>query len=1160
MIAENRDLSEENALAGQHISDCRDYIPPCMHSANAFGEQPIPAYSPTPTFFQAQTTEVWTIPPATASIWPYEEMYRDEVKLQGRRPYDYDKRLQYAEEYFDKFEPDRSLIIYYANYSNPANSGEEQRYLIAGIARLKQIANTRTYAGASKEDREKYGGAFIWQRDITSHYPDQGVRIPYHRYLDSPDAFARIAVFPSNPRPYKYGTRLLSDDDALEVVEQLLDATYELQALGDTSENWSQRQEWLRGLVAELWQSRGVYPGFDEVLKYVGFDLALPYWKEMCERGHEVAAKTRLVSYLEEEVKSIPGLELSQSEEARIRRKWKLRTQIERQLLRDVLPRIALTSEQIKRIVEQGREAYGIQSSLGEVANNPYILCEEYVGDSPDDTLSFSKVDHAVLPLPNLEAEALAEPDDARRLRALCVTELQQRSEHTFLPTEQVLDRINTRLARLPDWKQNVFTDMYFEVDKDTLQPKLKMREDADRSYLYLKSVFDDERTVETILRDLAKRPAHVPRTPTTEAHWREQLTDANCDLNQESPAHYASIVQSQAEVCAQIFGQPIAILTGQAGSGKTNVIKALLASIMRADGHGASFQLLAPTGKAADRLRAMSGKQAVTVHSFLAKRGWLNDNLTFKRDGGERERSTHTIIVDEASMLDLTLIATLFKAIDWNTVKRLILVGDPNQLPPIGRGRVFADLIEWIREARPEAHGHLTHNVRQAQARIQGEGTAILELAAAFQASSRLIGADGTNKEDAEAMLQRVQEGGDVDRDLRVVYWRDEADLAPQLIQTMLNDLADDSSQTEDGRPPMDVWRRGTSQGEERLPEKSQILTPYRSETFGTERLNQLVQEHLHGLHTGDQRPEALDGIMVGDKVIQIRNRPPSRPIVAYNTDLRENQRVEVYNGEIGFAYVHGFDKSRPWGRLERLQVTFARKPKLRVGYGRNLGKRSPDERVEDNLELAYAISIHKAQGSEFERTYLVVPKHKTGLLSTELFYTALTRATTHCTLFVQEDISPLLRMHRRENAHLLKINSSLFKFRPVPDELIQPGSWYEQGRIHRTLADQLVRSKSEVIIANLLFDREIDFQYEWQLTAPDGSFYLPDFTLHVHGQTYYWEHWGLHDQTEYAARMEKKKRWYEQHFPGKLVETWETTNLSQEAAALIDSLLEPR
>jgi hypothetical protein len=227
-------------------------------------------------------------------------------------------------------------------------------------------------------------------------------------------------------------------------------------------------------------------------------------------------------------------------------------------------------------------------------------------------------------------------------------------------------------------------------------------------------------------------------------------------------------------------------------------------------------------------------------------------------------------------------------------------------------------------------------------------------------------------------------------------------------------------------------------------------------------------------------------------------------------------------------------------------------------VGYGRGLGKR-PDGRwlrredIDENLELAYAVSIHKAQGSEFDRVYFVVPKHKQTLLSRELFYTALTRAARHCTLLIEEDISPLLSMRRLERSHLLRINASLFSFRPVPDDLRTLGGWYQEGKIHSTLTEYMVRSKSEVIIANLLFDREIPFEYEAPLFAPDGTFYLPDFTIKWQGQDWYWEHLGRLEDEDYRNHWETKRTWYDGHFPGRLVTTVDSGDLTKDATDLI-------
>ena len=121
------------------------------------------------------------------------------------------------------------------------------------------------------------------------------------------------------------------------------------------------------------------------------------------------------------------------------------------------------------------------------------------------------------------------------------------------------------------------------------------------------------------------------------------------------------------------------------------------------------------------------------------------------------------------------------------------------------------------------------------------------------------------------------------------------------------------------------------------------------------------------------------------------------------------------------------------------------------------------------------------------------------------------------------------------------------------MPEELLYVRNWYKSNKKLATLSDYLVRSKSEVIIANLLTKNEIPFEYETPLYAPDGTFYLPDFTVKFRGDTYYWEHWGRMDLPDYRAHTEEKQKWYAKHFPGKLIETYEDNNLTTIVEQLI-------
>ena len=684
------------------------------------------------------------------------------------------------------------------------------------------------------------------------------------------------------------------------------------------------------------------------------------------------------------------------------------------------------------------------------------------------------------------------------------------------------------------------------EVEQEVLEPALTYRETNETLFLYLATAFEDERNVERTLRSLIRRPDVELRHPVTAKTWEGLLTDSDSPVSKSYPREYGAVVKAQAASCQAVFRKPVIVLSGEAGTGKTTLVKAIIEAIQKGHGPGNMVKLLAPTGKAADQLREKTGRDARTIHSFLASQGWLNDNLVFKRRGGTRDDSTNTLIIDESSMLNLSMVSTLFRAINWNTIQRLILVGDPNQLPPIGTGKVFADIIDWLKTEAPENIAELTSNMRQMENRLSGRGTGILDLARLFR---RVELADVKVAEEdikEEAMFDRLLDGGDVDRDLRVVYWNHAEELDELLLSLVVKDMEADTETAFDPDQPWELWRHYlTPEGTPR-PERSQVLTPYRGEITGTEHLNQVVQNQRSRRLL--ETKGSLAGITFFDKVIQVQNRTGRKQLWAYDTRTRKSRRVDVFNGEIGTVKVHGFDRKKwKWNNfhLEKIQVQFSRKEAVWVNY-------ESDSQTEENLELGYAISVHKAQGSEFERIYFVVPKHRKSLLWRELFYTGLTRAKSHCTLLIEEDIAPLLRLRRREMSQLARINSSLFVFRPVDAAMEDLASWYQEGKIHKALTGDMVRSKSEVIIANLLHARDIPFTYEMPLRAPDGTMKLPDFTVQWAGQTWYWEHEGMLHDSKYRAAQKEKHHWYTDHgFAGRLIVTTEGTGFDSKVAA---------
>jgi len=1130
-ISHSKNVEYEIKCAGEHSSKL-DIPPPCALSCNAFGSESIRCLHNPPEWFNG-AQGVWAdVPPYTVNIWPYEQMYTDEVIATAAkgRSYNHDTRRKLSKEYFDKLTPNETVLVYYSNYSNPFSDEEKQRYIVVGIARLNEpVGKEQFFENVSDENKRDYANGLVWQRSLTSAYPEQGMRIPYDLYYENQKILDNIIIEPDNPRAFKYATREISDDDLITLVERFIGVADYLTEINDTSQNWDLRKQWLTELLSDLWKNRGAYPGFPQVLNYL----------DRAELAKRYLAETRTNG-------SVSAYEAIKAEllgDPKMKRTIALKGKDKECLLLDIIPRFNLTKEQIAALIDKGGADNGIVVSAKEIAENPYLLCEQYIGNNQDDVISFYQIDNGALPSPEYGVEKMSDADSAERFRALCVDALRWDNTHTFTPSERILDLVNHRVSKMRDWRQNAFADVYFEVDRETLAKAITFRTDekSDRLYLYLNEVYEDERLVESTLKNLATRADILLKQPVTADKFKDTLFEGASPLVRIP--EYSEAIQKQAEVCAEVFRKGLCVISGAAGTGKTSLVSRIIEKIKQTEGAGVSIKLLAPTGKAAERIREKTGQTATTIHSLIASGGWLNDNVSFKRSGGKQDKDVNTVIIDETSMVDLSLLATLFRAIHWNNVKRLILVGDPNQLPPIGRGKVFSDTIEWLRNDYPENVGELKHNIRQMENRINNRGTGIVDLAEILIQEKQ----NDIPKSAREEVLRKIQEGDVVDKDLTVRYWQNVDDLDELLRLELMQDLGVGKEPEKLPEYWMNACKLPNSQ--DRNPSFFQILSPFRGDEHGTDRLNATLQKLLNG---GWSSKFTLDTITLFDKVIQFINRPRSRPIYAYNWETSKNEWIEVFNGDMGFAYLHPFDKSklRYMNRLEHFNVKFKGKSNFSVGYGTGLGKNDRGWYIKeppiDNLELAYAISVHKSQGSEFGTVYLILPKRKSSTLSMELLYTAVTRAKGKLVLFIQEDISALSCLTKIERSAVRRINSSVFKFEPLPEQLSYLPSYYEEYKVISTLEDYFVRSKSEALIANTLHLTELDFSYEKPLFAPDGTMYLPDFTVTFQGNDYYWEHWGLLDKERYAAQTEVKKKWYEKHFPGRLIETNEGNDIS--------------
>lgn len=1130
-IAKERDIEWESRpdVSGKHCS-LLDRQPPCCVSCNAFGKEATKLFVSPPSFFDC-TGVLIDLPPATSCTWDYESMYSDEAKtdLRGEQQYNSDKRLSLAKQYFGSLTPDKTIVIYYSNYSNPFSEEELNKYVVVGISKLKEIGDILYFNDVSQQISEKYSGGFVWQMPIRSAYPEEGFYIPYDKYADDPDILERLVFVPDNSRNFKFATRTVGDDDMINLIERFISITNVLIELDDGTHVWKDKKKWLIGLLSDIWKSRGDYPGLPQVLAYLNREDLTQSYLEHSAHGNSVKAYKDIISEI--------------SKDKTTSRKILLLGESKSKLLTEVLPLFNLSRVQISSLIDFNGEDNSVTASADDIIANPYILCEQYVGSNPDDSISFYQIDNGILHSSQND-KSLFDAGSAERFRALCVEAL-KRDNNSFTSAQHLLDLVNVRTSQMHERRKYAFNSRYFDVDRDTLSKALQFRKHSDGNlYLYLKDVYEDELLIRKTLENLISRPDIHLKLPVTTDSFYNHLYDDSSLLKDEDDYKFA--IRHQAEVCSQLFTKGLCVISGSAGTGKTTLIKSFINQILKTEGSGTCISLLAPTGKAADRIREKIGNEsgknriARTIHSLLKENGWLNKNNLFKRKGGTQVKGVSTFIIDESSMIDLGLFATLFRAIKWNNIKRLILIGDPNQLPPIGRGKVFSDIIEWLKvnnEERSSCLGYLEHNIRLLNNAVINAGRGIPDLAQILMQERQT---DGTiSKFQREKILLQIQNGGKIDNDLTIVYWN-----SPDELNQLINDNL--HKDLDDNELPNDLeskWLRAIDLGDcKKNPYLLQVISPFRGEEHGTDSLNIMLQKLLNGKNSN----KILDGIAYFDKVIQCVNRSYAGKysIKAYNFITEILEPVELFNGEMGFTSYDLLDKTN-WHKhsnISRFVVKFNDKHHLHVQYSKNNPKPS------DNLELAYAISVHKSQGSEFDIVYAVIPKKRSILLTMELLYTAVTRAQKKLVLFLQDDVETLSRLTKIEQSAIRRINSSVFHFVPIPHELSYPISCFDEYKVHSTFSEYFVRSKSEVIIANSLHQAELDFFYEKPLKAKDNTMFLPDFTVMFQGEEHYWEHCGLLNLPDYAAHWNKKELWYNKHFPGKLLITREGNDLSSQ------------
>ena len=1048
-----------------------------------------------------------------------------------------ENQLALLDTFFNALRPRESLCFFYAKRT-PLS--EQSRRVIVGVGRVLSVGEPAEYASNVKNPPLR---AILWERNVGhSVRPDfaDGFLFPYHEALVlaeqegvSPEEFVAFAP-DEHFDAYSYGSDLLPHDGA---VASLIACAATLHHIRNRIEGpWDEALAWIDTQLNRLWKARGGFPGLGSSLSAFGYEWGfqhgtlLAYEIElMAERKGETDPWT-LVDAVMKDPSLLHG-SMARLLSPSLRRGWQQLTAECRALLK-LLARCALSEDQALRFYDgTERSEAGIELTDADLIANPYLLFE---GDRRAiDPIAYRTVDRGVHPAAD-SFRTVDDPADQRRVRALAIDLLDEAAAegHTLLPRSWLISRARERALQPPcPLGENVLdaTEDFFgsTIERSTT----RTGEPAHQL----------DRLVEcrTIIRkEILGRKRGRPHKAVHD--W---LGIVNKELTEPLPKDADEREQEErarkekAAALKQMFRSRLSVLIGSAGTGKTTLLKMLCSLLPEQD-----VLLLAPTGKARVRLEERTGRRGSgqTLAQFLIGLHRYNGatGAYFPNRSAPRCADYRTVIVDECSMLTEEQLAALIDAL--RNVERLVLVGDPRQLPPIGAGRPFSDIVRELEPQEWEDAGAETFVPRCASGyaeltitrRQQGSLRADMLLASHFNGSPIDPGAD--------AILDDAASGSD--SLLRLVQWDHPDELHEKLVGEFVHGLQLSGTDDEVGfelslggtrykEAPHAFFRNkyGDHPGAAAKAEAWQILSPVRAGMVGVDALNRMIQTRFRtevreraereGWRRRVPQPVGPQAILYGDKVINVVNQR--------RTDVWPAPDGEAYvaNGDIGIVvgqYKGRNFKGLPW----KIEVEFA--GQLGHKYGFSKGEFGDDGA--NPLELAYCLTVHKTQGSEFDRTFIVLT-NPCWLLSRELLYTALTRHVKKLTVLHQGPLAAYRGFATDEHSEIARRMTNLF-VDPLPRK-VTVGSqerFLEDGLIHRTENGDLVRSKSEVIIADKLFARGVDYAYEQPLTLPSGRIRYPDFTIAdpARGVTFYWEHLGLLDDPGYRKRWERKRAEY--------------------------------
>ena len=543
-----------------------------------------------------------------------------------------------------------------------------------------------------------------------------------------------------------------------------------------------------------------------------------------------------------------------------------------------------------------GQEIYGI------LKENPYRMADDVDG------VGFRTADE-------IASRVGIRTDSDFRIRSGIQYALLQASNegHTYLPMPELTQRASNLLQIEPEYIEKHYMNL-------AMDRKIIMRQAGNTTQIYASSFFYMEANTATMLKQLNAN-FNVPDIE-IEERLRQIEKQTKMDLDEH-----------QVEAVKEAVRNGLLVITGGPGTGKTTTINTIIRYF---ELEGMDIFLAAPTGRAAKRMSETTGFEARTIHRMLELNGGMEGNAGFEKNE-QNPLETDVIIIDEMSMVDISLMYALLKAIAAGT--RLILVGDVNQLPSVGPGSVLKDIID-----SNEFHTvKLTKIFRQAST------------------SDIIVNAHKINRGEPVSLDNKSMDFFFLKR-----YEADKIiNVTLQLIKQKLPKFV--------GASEYDI----------------QVLTPMRKGLLGVERLNGILQMYLNPADKRKREKEHGGTIFrEGDKVMQTKNNYQLEWEIRSKYGLCIDKGTGIFNGDMGIIEeINDF--------AETITVSFDEGRMVEYPY-----------KLLDELELAYAVTIHKSQGSEYPAVVIPLLSGPRMLMNRNLLYTAVTRAKK-CVTIVGNDIT---------------------------------------------------------------------------------------------------------------------------------------------------------